>query len=94
MLGAREQRGRARPRYGPWKPRTCAAAIADPRQGSSPAPSTIRPQRASRAMSTIGAKVQWMPAARASLAATSAARSGTDGSQDAAMPSGIGKIVR
>jgi hypothetical protein len=54
----------------------------------------MRPQRASRAMSTIGAKVQWMPAARASFAATAAARSWTEGSQDAAMASGTGKIVR
>ena len=54
----------------PWKPRTWAAATADPRYGSSPALSTIRPQRGSRAMSTIGANAQWIPAARASRAAT------------------------
>ena len=54
----------------------------------------MRPQRASRATSTIGAKVQWMPTARASRAATSAARSGTEGSHEAAIPIGIGKIVR
>ena len=54
----------------------------------------MRPQRASRAMSTMGAKVQWMPAARASLAAMVAARSWTEGSQEAAIASGTGKIVR
>ena len=36
-----------------------------PRRTSSPEPSTPRPQRASRATSTIGAKVQSMPAALA-----------------------------
>ncbi len=54
----------------------------------------MRPQRASRAMSSIGANVQWIPAARASFAATAAARSWTDGSHDAAIASGTGKIVR
>ena len=33
----------------------------------SPAPSTIRPQRGSRAMSSIGANAQWIPAARARI---------------------------
>ncbi len=68
--------------------------MAAPRYGSSPAPSTILPHRASRATSTMGAKVQWMPAARASRAATPAARSWTDGSHEAAIASGAGKIVR
>ena len=54
----------------------------------------MRPQRASRAMSTMGAKVQWMPAARASRAATAAARSWTEGSHEAAIARGTGKIVR
>ena len=78
----------------PWKPRTCAAATAAPRYGSSPAPSMIRPQRGSRAMSTIGAKVQWMPTARASRAATDWPRSIVSGSHDAAIAIGTGKIVR
>ena len=68
--------------------------MAAPRNGSSPAPSTIRPHRASRATSTMGAKVQWMPAARASRAATAAARSWTEGSHEAARASGTGKMVR
>ena len=83
-----------RPRDGPWNPRTWAAAMAAPRQGSSPAPSTMRPQRVSRAMSSIGPKVQCRPAARASLAATACARSVTAGSHDEARASGTGKIVR
>jgi hypothetical protein len=45
-------------------------------------------------MSTIGAKVQWIPAARASRAAMSWAFSSTEGSQEAAIASGAGKIVR
>jgi hypothetical protein len=45
-------------------------------------------------MSTIGAKVQWTPAARASVAATCAARSAAAVSQLAASPSGMGKTVR
>ena len=52
-----------------------------------------RPQRASRAMSSMGPKVQRMPAARASLAAMVCARSATEGSHDEAMASGTGKIV-
>src|SRR5215212_7224813 len=74
------------PRAGPWNPRTCATATADPRYGSSPAPSIIRPQRGSRAMSTIGANAQWMPTALASRAATVWPRSIVSGSQEAAMP--------
>ena len=70
------------------------AAITAPRNGSSPAPSTIRPQRGSRAMSTIGANVQCTPAADASAAATLAALSAATGSKLAASPSGTGKIVR
>src|SRR3989442_4124541 len=49
-----------------WKPRTRAAAMSEPRYGSSPEPSAIRPQRGSRAMSTIGAYVQLIPKAAAS----------------------------
>ena len=78
----------------PWKPRTWAAATAAPRKGSSPAPSMIRPQRGSRAMSTIGAKVQWIPTARASRAATDWPCSMVSGSQDAAIAIGTGRIVR
>ena len=54
----------------------------------------MRPQRGSRAMSTIGAKAQGMPTARASRAATACPRSIVSGSQDAASPIGTGKIVR
>ena len=82
------------PSSGPWKPRTCAAATAAPRYGSSPAPSMIRPQRGSRAMSTIGANVQWMPTARASRAATAWPPSMVSGSQEAAIAIGTGKMVR
>ena len=53
----------------------------------------MRPQRASRETSTIGAKVQCWPAAAASVAATRADCSTAAGSQLAASPSGIGKIV-
>src|SRR6476620_10947809 len=45
----------------PWKPRTRAMASTLPRYGSSPEPSMMRPHRASRATSTIGAKVQCSP---------------------------------
>ena len=45
-------------------------------------------------MSTIGAKVQWMPTARASRAATAWPRSMVSGSQDAAIAIGTGKMVR
>ena len=53
----------------------------------------IRPHRASRATSTIGANVQWIPAAAASVALTRADSSIAAGSQLAASPSGTGKIV-
>ena len=55
----------------------------------------IRPQRGSRAMSTIGAKVQWMPD-RAGLPGRNrlAAVRSPCGSQDAAIAIGTGKIVR
>ena len=82
------------PMAGPWKPRTWAAAMAEPRYGSSPAPSTMRPQRGSRAMSSIGAKAQWMPTARASAALIACAFSTSAGSQDAASAMGTGKMVR
>src|SRR2546422_7712480 len=68
--------------------------MADPRYGSSPEPSAMRPQRGSRAISTMGANVQWRPAAAASRAATRAAASTASGSHEAASPSGIGKMVR
>ena len=45
-------------------------------------------------MSTIGANVQWMPAARASRAATAWPRSIVPGSQEAAIAIGTGRIVR
>ena len=78
----------------PWNPRTRAAAAWAPRYGSSPEPSMIRPQRASQATSTIGAKVQWTPAAAASVAAMRADASIAARSQLAASPSGVGNIVR
>src|ERR1041385_93371 len=77
-----------------WNPRTRAAASSEPRYGSSPEPSAIRPQRGSRAMSTIGAYVQLMPAAAASWPAARAVASATSGSKAPASPSGIGKIAR
>ena len=78
----------------PWKPRTRAVAARAPRYGSSPAPSMIRPHRASHETSTMGAKVQWRPAAAASVAAMRADCSIAAGSQLAASPSGVGNIVR
>ena len=54
----------------------------------------MRPQRASRATSTMGAKVQCRPAAVASSAATCAAASTAAGSQLEASASGTGKVVR
>ena len=71
-----------------------AAASTLARCGSSPNPSAIRPQRGSRAMSIIGAKVHWKPAPAASSAATAAAAATRSGSHAAAWPSGIGKMVR
>lgn len=67
--------------------------MADPRKGSSPAPSTTRPQRGSRLMSTIGLNVHLMPSAVASLAETDASFCTAAGSQLLASPSGTGKIV-
>ena len=43
-------------------------------------------------MSTIGAKAQWMPTARASRAATAWPRSIVSGSQEAAIAIGTGKM--
>jgi hypothetical protein len=54
----------------------------------------MRPQRASRAMSTMGENVQRTPVAELSSAATRAARSTKAGSQVAAIPSGTGNMVR
>ena len=65
-----------------------------PSSTSSPELSTIRPQRLSRAMSTIGAKVQSIPAAVASSAAARAVRRARSGSKLAASPKGTGKMVR
>ena len=45
-------------------------------------------------MSSIGAKVQWMPTARASRAATACPRSTVSGSHEAAIAIGTGRIVR
>ena len=45
-------------------------------------------------MSTIGANAQWMPAARASRAATVSPAAITSGSQDAACAIGTGNTVR
>ena len=53
----------------------------------------IRPQRASRAMSTIGANAQWTPAAAASFAAMRVDRSTASGSQLATSARGIGDMV-
>jgi hypothetical protein len=54
----------------------------------------MRPHRGSRATSTIGAYVQTMPFAAASMAAMRAERSASGGSQLLASPSGMGKMVR
>lgn len=59
-----------------------------------PEPSEIRPQRGSRATSTIGLNVRSMPQADASDAAIRADASASSGFHDAAMPSGMGKRVR
>src|ERR1043166_6271125 len=77
----------------PWKPVTLAAAMTDPRYGSSPAPSITLPHRGSRAMSTIGANVQCTPAAAASVAAILADNLIADVSQLDASANGIGNIV-
>ena len=70
-----------------------ALAICPPRKGSSPLPSAMRPQRGSRAMSTIGLNVQQMPLALASMAAIRADCSIADMFQVAAKPKGMGKVV-
>jgi hypothetical protein len=54
---------------------------------------TIRPQRGSLEISTIGAKVQFTPDRAASKAATLAPSRASEGFQVAAWPSGIGNIV-
>ncbi len=58
--------GRHRPRP-PWKPLTVGLGDLGHQVGSSPKPSEVRPQRGSRAMSTIGAKVMSSESAAASL---------------------------
>ena len=63
-------------------------------QGSSPGPSTMRPQRGSRATSSIGAKVMASPSAAASTAASRAERLPVAGSKVEASASGIGNMVR
>mmetsp|Transcript_35901 Transcript_35901/g.101056 ORF Transcript_35901/g.101056 Transcript_35901/m.101056 type:complete len:272 (+) Transcript_35901:1621-2436(+) len=88
------RREAAAPRSSPWKPRTRAFASSVPRWTSSPEPSATRPQRWSRATSTIGAKVQWMPRAVASSAVARAVRRASSGSKLAASPRGMGKTVR
>ena len=67
--------------------------MAEPRNGSSPEPSDMRPQRASRQMSTIGLNVQQMPSALASLAAIWADFSIAAISQLHERASGIGNTV-
>ena len=54
----------------------------------------MRPQRASRAMSTMGENVQRTPVAEASRAAMRAVCSTSDGSQVEASASGTGNVVR
>ena len=63
------------------------------RYGSSPAPSEMRPQRGSRAMSSIGEKASITPARVASLAEISTARPTSSGSKEQAQPSGMGNTV-
>ena len=71
-----------------------ASPTADPKKGSSPAPSLTLPQRGSRAMSTIGEKVQLSPSAVASTAATLAVCSTKSMFHVQLNPSGMGKMVR
>ena len=78
----------------PWKPSTRATARVQPSSTSSPAPSTPRPQRASREISTMGAKFQARPTAVASSAAARAVRFARFASKAAASASGTGKMVR
>ena len=70
-----------------------ARATSEPRYGSSPAPSAMRPHRGSRLMSTIGLNVQLMPDADISTAAVRAAASMAGMFQVHDMPSGIGNTV-
>ncbi len=81
-------------RFSPWKPSTIATPSRLARYGSSPRLSAMRPQRGSRAMSIIGAKVQLTPAAAASSAAMRAPSRTRSGLNVAAWPSGIGSTVR
>ncbi|MNE87761.1 hypothetical protein D3C80_1849980 [compost metagenome] len=78
----------------PWKPRTMRAAIRETSCGSSPKPSEVRPQRGSREMSTVGAKVMSRPSALASSAAMRALFSMASRSQLEARPRPMGKVVR
>ena len=64
----RRQRSPASTRSSCWYPFTHARARAELRYGSSPFDSMMRPQRGSRAISTIGEKTQAMPSARDSSA--------------------------
>lgn len=72
----------------------CASAICSPRYGSSPAPSMMRPYRASRAISTVEENAQLTPAARASRAAIDCTLCSSNGSQEDASARGIGLMVR
>ena len=74
--------------------RTQARVITDPRYGSSPFDSTMRPHRGSRAMSTIGENTQSIPSVRASSAPVRATVSAAFGSQLAAIASGMENMVR
>ena len=68
--------------------------MTEPRNGSSPAPSTIRPHRGSCETSTIGAYACLSPTAADSRAPIVASSIAACGSKLLAVPSGTGKIVR
>ena len=78
----------------PWNARVMVAEMRDTRYVSSPKPSELRPQRASRVMSTIGAKVMSTPSAAASIADTRPVRVMAFMSQVDARPRLIGNTVR
>ena len=67
--------------------------MSEPSQGSSPEPSAMRPQRASRHISTIGLNVQFTPSALASIAEMRAMRSMAAGFQEHESAIGMGNIV-
>ena len=70
-----------------------ARQMADPKKGSSPLPSLMRPHRGSRQMSTMGLKVQQMPSAVASIEAMRAELRMASISQLIDMAKGMGKTV-